>query len=125
MGSESRVEPQCPLCRTNGLLKSEVLADSPGAYLVENLNWPGDYLIIPSEHIESPLELPDTWWRDMRDLIAKIPHPPEYYYNITLNVGKPAGQTIKHLHFWIIPREAGRPSSGKGLATFIKAADQL
>lgn len=44
-------------------------------------------------------------------------------YNISLNIGKLAGQTVKHLHFWVIPRYADTPSTGKGLACLIKDAN--
>jgi diadenosine tetraphosphate (Ap4A) HIT family hydrolase len=41
------------------------------------------------------------------------------HYNLSLNVGEHAGQTVKHLHFWVIPRQPGLPTSGMGLATLV------
>ena len=115
--------PDCPFCRDNNLLKGDVLAESAGGYLIMNQFSPGNYLIIPSEHAESPLELPDTWWHDVKTLLAEIPDLPEHY-NISLNRGQHAGQTVRHLHFWVIPRLPNGPASGKGLATLIDAVNR-
>ena len=75
-------------------------------------------LVIPKEHIESPLELPADWWKSFTELLAQTPDLPESY-NISVNYGKPAGQTKAHLHFWIIGRSDGEPASGIGLARLI------
>lgn len=123
MTAELRSQSQCPFCRSNNLFEGTILAESVHAYLTTNKYSPGNFLIIPKEHIESPLDLPDTWWRDVKELLAKLPELPATY-NISLNLGKEAGQTIKHLHFWIIPRQGDTRSSGKGLAKLIAEADQ-
>ncbi|HEY4161317.1 MAG TPA: HIT domain-containing protein [Candidatus Saccharimonadales bacterium] len=109
---------ECPFCRSNSLLKGPVLAESRGAYLLENIQFPGNYLIIPNSHVESPVDLADTWWQDVKELLQHIsPYPTDY--NLAFNIGQMAGQTVKHLHLWAIPRAAGEPASGKGLLTLI------
>jgi diadenosine tetraphosphate (Ap4A) HIT family hydrolase len=80
------------------------------------------YLIIPAGHYESLLDLPDNWWQDMKSLLGRVPGLAGDY-NLSLNYGKNAGQSLKHLHFWVIPREDGKPSSGKGFARLIAEAD--
>jgi ATP adenylyltransferase len=110
----------CPFCRKNQLLKSPVLAESDGAYLIENLFFPGNYLIVPSDHIESLTDLPDRWWEDVKTLIPYISNDVSDY-NLSFNIGKHAGQTIPHLHLWIIPRTAGEAASGKGMVGLINA----
>ncbi|HSH56282.1 MAG TPA: HIT domain-containing protein [Candidatus Limnocylindrales bacterium] len=112
----------CPFCISNNLLKGEVLARSGGAYLAQTKSSPDNYLIIPIGHVESPLVLSDTWWHEVKELLIQTPHVADNY-NISLNIGAHAGQSIKHLHFWIIPRMAGKPTSGKGLARLIKEVD--
>lgn len=114
----------CPFCRSNGLLRGEVVAETEGAFLLKGEFGHGTYLIIPDGHYENLTELPDDWWMDVKQLLPQIPELPESY-NLTLNFGKPAGQSVKHLHFWIIPRAANRSSSGKGLATFVRDTDSL
>jgi diadenosine tetraphosphate (Ap4A) HIT family hydrolase len=109
----------CPFCRSNGKLSGTVLFASEGAYLIEAQSHPGYYLIIPELHVQSPAKLPDTWWEEMKEVLGHIPGL-KREYNISVNVGKLAGQTVHHLHFWVMPRVAGKPSSGKGLASLIE-----
>ena len=82
----------------------------------------GNYLIIPSYHAESISDLSDNWWKSVKQLIQKVPDLPEDY-NVSFNIGKEAGQTIKHLHLWVIPRSAGEPASGTGLAGLVEAVN--
>lgn len=106
----------CPFCLSNNLFKGEILAKSDGAFLTENVTFPGNYLIIPATHAESPLELPDEWWKDVKELLPQIPGLTADY-NLSFNIGRQAGQTVKHLHLWVIPRTEGQPASGKGFIT--------
>jgi diadenosine tetraphosphate (Ap4A) HIT family hydrolase len=59
------------------------------------------------------------WWADFKEMFDHIEQLPENY-NITLNIGHAAGQTVKHLHFWIVPRSEEGPAAGKGLATLAR-----
>lgn len=118
------VEPLCRLCRSNGLFKGDIIAENDDAFLVESLFGEHNYLIIPSAHIESVLELPDDWWAAMKELIPHTPNLPDNF-NISINIGSEAGQTIKHLHFWIVPRFAGEVASAKGLAGLVDALNQV
>jgi diadenosine tetraphosphate (Ap4A) HIT family hydrolase len=113
--------PNCPFCLENRLLKSDILHETDDGFLILALGNQGNYLIIPKMHVEDPGDLPDNWWADFKQLLAKVPID-RAHYNLSLNVGQHAGQTLKHLHFWVIPRRAGLPTSGKGLATLV--ADQ-
>lgn len=113
----------CPLCLENNLFKGEILATSEQGFLSTNAFMPGNFLIIPKAHIEQLTDLPDTWWSDIKTLLPHIPNLASDY-NLALNYGKASGQSLKHLHFWIIPRKTGMPSSGKGLARFISEADK-
>lgn len=115
-------KPECPFCLTNGLLKGEILAESAGGFMIAASSSPGNYLIVPKIHAEDPAQLPVNWWNEMRELLPQVPELGEHY-NLSLNVGKLAGQSVKHLHFWVVKREGGRGSSGKGLARLIAEAD--
>jgi L-threonylcarbamoyladenylate synthase len=120
------IEPsrkECVFCRSNGRLKGEVFVASEGAYLIEASTAPGTYLIIPDTHVEKLAELPDSWWAEVKELLPRVPGLPENY-NLSINIGAAAGQTLGHLHFWVIPRAGGRPSSGKGLARLVNEADK-
>jgi len=112
----------CPFCRANRLLKNDVLAENEQAFLIRNQPSPQTFLIIPEAHYESLLDLPDGWWGSLKPMLAAVPELlPDY--NLSVNIGKPAGQTLKHLHFWVIPRPEGTPASGKGLAKLVDEAN--
>ncbi len=113
----------CPFCLENKLLKSEILAETDGGFLVPALGSEGNFLIIPKIHTESPADCADDWWHHFKLLFAKLPDIGEHY-NVSFNVGEHAGQTVKHLHFWIIPRRAGLPGSGMGLATLLDSKNK-
>jgi diadenosine tetraphosphate (Ap4A) HIT family hydrolase len=113
----------CLFCLDNGLLVGEVIATSAGAYLIEASSSTGNYLIIPRAHIESLLELPDAWWHEVKALLPQVPDLAESY-NLSINIGKAAGQSMQHLHFWVVPRAEGQPASGKGLAKLVDEFNQ-
>jgi diadenosine tetraphosphate (Ap4A) HIT family hydrolase len=113
-------QPGCPFCRDNQLLKGEVIAETADGYVVEAHQSPGNYLIIPARHVQSLLELPDSWWATVKQLLVQIPTlAPDY--NLSWNIGKLAGQSVAHLHMWVIPRLAEQTTAGKGLATLVNA----
>ncbi len=73
---------------------------------------PGHILIIPSRHVPSYFELTLEEENAMRDLLWKCRDLLEYErlpsgYNIGVNVGKAAGQTVFHVHVHLIPRYDG------------------
>ena len=109
----------CPFCCKNGLLQGKIISTSQHAYLIENSYNPGNYLIIPEEHVTQIHELPETWMNDIKQLLNAIPElTPDN--NITLNIGALAGQTQPHLHFWIVPRTTITAAPGKGLVGLLK-----
>lgn len=106
--------------------KGEVLAETDGAFLVPSIDAPGvAWLIEPKEHLEDVLDLPDNWWRMVKDLLPYIPgfFQDPSVFNISINLGPTAGRQLPHLHFWIIRREDGKPSSGKGLLALMLEVD--
>lgn len=73
---------------------------------------PGHLLVIPRRHFASlfdatPEEMAALWElvRRAKELIDGKYHPDGY--NIGVNVGAAAGQTVMHLHIHVIPRYAG------------------
>ncbi len=101
----------CVFCEYAG--PSEVLMRSDWttlpAYVIEPLNpvVEGHVLVIPEEHVEDwtqpplnaaaeALYLASNWIED---------HPGDY--NIIASKGEAATQTVRHLHFHLIPRRSG------------------
>lgn len=117
----NHAQPDCPFCLANNLLATPILAETAGGFLTTAQSHPGHYLVIPGGHAEAVADLPDDWMRDFKQLVAQVPGLD--HFNISVNVGRRAGQTVKHLHFWIIPRIEGEPASGKGLATLVRHAN--
>lgn len=114
----------CPFCPDNGMVK--IVADEGIAYLVLARDAPveGCYLLVPRSHVIDMQMLPDMWQGAANRLMNSIPWfvPGVTAYNLSLNLGKRAGQTLPHLHFWVIPRNENprSPSIGLGAATLIQ-----
>lgn len=79
----------------------------------------GHVLIIPKRHIESYFELSSHEKRllddelcEMKNLIDSNYTPDGY--NIGINIGRTAGQTIFHLHVHLIPRYVGDIENPQG-----------
>ena len=117
-------KPECPFCLENHLLKGDVVADISDAFMIRAQSNPGCYLIIPKVHAETAEELPDTWWQSVKALIPLVPELPSDY-NLSFNIGTVAGQTVRHLHLWVIPRETGQTASNMGLASLIYKVNQI
>ena len=80
---------------------------------------PGHALIIPKRHVSSFFDLSEEERLDMlklADLVKMILdskfHPGGY--NIGVNVGESAGQSVFHVHMHIIPRYTGDVENPKG-----------
>ena len=80
---------------------------------------PGHTLIVPKRHISSFFEVTreeQTALLDllagMRQLLLKKQSPDAF--NIGINDGSAAGQTIMHLHIHLIPRYAGDTDDPRG-----------
>jgi len=80
---------------------------------------PGHMLIIPKRHISSYFqatpeerEAMDSLLFSTKELLEKEYRPDGY--NIGVNIGEAAGQSIMHLHIHIIPRYKGDMERPKG-----------
>ena len=108
----------CPFCNP---LKEEIV-------LANNLCYarydkfpasPGHLLLIPYRHIPTLFDATDAELatllalvREAKDLLDERFHPDGY--NIGVNVGTAAGQTVMHLHVHVIPRYAGDMEDPRG-----------
>jgi L-threonylcarbamoyladenylate synthase len=112
----------CPFCLDNGKFKGPILYQNEHLFISRPIHDSNAFLVIPKLHVEQLLDLPDTWWKDFKRGLQNFPDVLTDY-NLALNYGEVAGQTVRHLHFWIIPRQTGKASSGKGLATLLSIID--
>ncbi|WP_157280060.1 HIT family protein [Orenia marismortui] len=109
---------ECIFCNTEEL---EIILESQFSFAIFD-KYPvnkGHLLIIPKRHFSSFFELSKEEMNDIYDLINqgkekldKLYSPDGY--NIGVNVGETAGQTIMHLHIHIIPRYKGDIENPRG-----------
>lgn len=117
----------CPFCLANGKMKS-LQAETDLGYLAVPINSPvpGAYLIVPKKHLIDDRNLPDLWQVTRRELLGHVPWIDVWHRNDVTNNGSDAGQTILHLHEWVIPRSGELPMSTAyrlSLATLVGKAN--
>lgn len=111
-------ETNCPFC---SLDNSRVLYES-ASFLIIHDGYPispGHTLIIPKTHIASMFELGPEQFADLHTAIhwAKMDIEREFSpdgYNLGVNDGAVAGQTVPHLHLHLIPRYQGDQPDPRG-----------
>ena len=95
----------CVFCEEKGYLETELLFARFDKFPVS----PGHTLIIPFRHAETWFDLRKEEQLEVIDLIDKVKahldaeHEPDGY-NIGMNCGEVAGQTVPHAHIHVIPR---------------------
>lgn len=116
----------CKISHQQLSAKGQVIAETDDAFLVESADAPSEaWLIEPKTHIEDVIDLPDSWWKSMKELLPKVPGfmADTQRYNISINLGPAAGRKQPHLHFWVIRRDEGQPSTNMGMMSLIKMVD--
>jgi diadenosine tetraphosphate (Ap4A) HIT family hydrolase len=111
------IEPQkCPFCHTDGMLFENGLAYAkPDKFPVN----PGHHLIIPKRHVADFFL---TTGAEKTALLSLLDEAKHYLddvhapagYNVGINVGEVAGQTIPHVHLHLIPRYRGDMENPRG-----------
>ncbi len=79
----------------------------------------GHFLVIPYRHFPDYFDIRDEEREELWSLVArgKVITDEKYHpdgYNIGINVGQCAGQSIPHLHIHVIPRYEGDVENPKG-----------
>ncbi|MCB5186144.1 HIT family protein [Methylobacillus gramineus] len=99
----------CPFCTPEKILFSNqhAYARYDGFPVSE-----GHILIIPFRHVENYFDLTQEEQQDILSLLNQAKaHLDRTFepdgYNVGINVGQPAGQTIMHVHCHLIPRYIG------------------
>jgi diadenosine tetraphosphate (Ap4A) HIT family hydrolase len=108
----------CPFCT----LPPERIIDFNDLALVIRDGYPispGHTLVIPKRHIGSWFEITQAEQQALLDLLAKakVVLETEFKpdgYNIGINDGPTAGQTVPHLHMHLIPRYKGDQEDPRG-----------
>jgi histidine triad (HIT) family protein len=102
----------CTFCRiAAGELPAAVVLETPGvvAFLdIAPVHY-GHTLIIPREHYQNLLDLPDGLWLEMGQVSRRVAAALQKTlyargFNLGMNNGDAAGQVVFHAHLHVIPR---------------------
>lgn len=102
----------CPFCEIiAGRAPAKFLADGISSIAIEPLNpvTPGHFIVIPRNHVTDAYDNPSVTAQAMHDASqwAKMFswRDPRYEsVNLITSVGKPATQSVFHLHIHVVPR---------------------
>jgi len=109
----------CPFCN---LEDDQVLLSNSTAVVIRD-GFPvteGHSLVIPRRHIESLFDLTEEEFQDLGELSSDVRRrlldsdDTIEGFNIGVNDGTVAGQTVPHCHVHIIPRRAGDVANPRG-----------
>ncbi len=79
----------------------------------------GHALILPKRHVERFEDMTGAESREMFEMVddvmrsIRLEHNPDGF-NLGMNLGEAAGQTVKHVHFHVIPRYKGDVEDPRG-----------
>ncbi len=111
-------QPACPFCnldKSRVILANDHAVAFPDGFPVT----PGHSLIVPKRHIDSFFDATREEQTALLDLLAgmrqhlQAERSPDGF-NIGINDGAAAGQTVMHLHIHLIPRYAGDTDDPRG-----------
>lgn len=103
----------CPFCNINNA-KDDIVWESKYSIAILD-RYPvsaGHTLVIPKRHIKSYFDLTQDEVTDLWSMVNDVKEALNYMYepdgyNIGINIGEAAGQTIPHCHIHVIPRYKG------------------
>ena len=113
------MDNNCPFCKAES--ERDIIASSTlsVAFYDGFPVSPGHALIIPKRHVSSFFDLSQEERQDLFNLADSVKRIVEerYHpdgYNIGVNVGEAAGQSIFHVHMHLIPRYQGDVPNPRG-----------
>ena len=106
----------CPFCdETNYESEGDLTFTKTDSYPVSK----GHTLVIPKRHISSYFGCTDNERLELWSLVEQVKTELEDTFapdgfNIGINVGEAAGQTVPHMHIHVIPRYSGDMDDPRG-----------
>jgi ATP adenylyltransferase len=112
-------EPECPFCSR---VELTVLFEDRLAFVIEDRNpvSRGHVLVIPKRHTTEYFDLGTAELRACQQLLTEArkllleKHPEVAGFNVGVNSGAVAGQTVMHCHIHLIPRREGDTPNPRG-----------
>lgn len=109
----------CPFCSriaaSQFIVENQLALALPDAYPVS----PGHTLIVPRRHVRDFFDLTAEEQAAVWTLVAPVreylekAHSPDGF-NLGVNIGEAAGQTVAHAHLHVIPRYTGDVADPRG-----------
>ena len=113
------MDNNCPFCKVESVREIIASTSLSIAFFDGFPVSPGHTLIIPRRHVASFFDLTKDEQQDMLKLADSVKrivdekyHPDGY--NVGVNVGEAAGQSVFHVHMHLIPRYKGDVSNPRG-----------
>ncbi len=111
--------PDCPFCNMAG---ESIVTTHGSVFAIEDSTPVSPYhmLIIPFRHCKTYFEMKEDELRDARELIDQLRReilkkdPLVSGFNIGINCGEVAGQTVFHTHIHLIPRRKNDTPEPRG-----------
>jgi diadenosine tetraphosphate (Ap4A) HIT family hydrolase len=110
-----------PVCTYCTLSESRIIDQSPLTLVFRDVFpvSPGHTLIIPKRHVESYFDLTDQEREDMTFMMMRAKNALKtelspHAFNIGINEGFAAGQTVTHINMHLIPRFKGDVPEPRG-----------
>jgi histidine triad (HIT) family protein len=105
-------EPSCPFCKiVRGEIPSAKILETDDALAILDINPVnlGHVLLIPKTHHANLIELPESLAAHVGSLLPRLCKAVQAAtgadgFNVIVNNGRAAGQTVDHGHWHIIPR---------------------
>lgn len=114
------MDPSCPFCDPEIL--SRAVAENGTVFAIEDKNpvSPGHMLVIPRRHTPDYFSMTPQEKKDAEGLVRRLRNsiqesdPSVAGFNLGVNCGEAAGQTILHAHIHLIPRRKGDTPNPRG-----------
>jgi diadenosine tetraphosphate (Ap4A) HIT family hydrolase len=112
--------PDCLFCKWVAEGKAVETNNTMAAFYDGYPVTPGHLLIVPKRHVADGLALTREEIHDSEALIRRLADrirkedPAVTGFNIGINIGESAGQTVMHAHIHLIPRRDGDTDDPKG-----------
>jgi diadenosine tetraphosphate (Ap4A) HIT family hydrolase len=117
------MDQACPFChleKSRITLENDCAVAFPDAFPVAE----GHMLVVPKRHVASLFDLPDEEQAAIWKLVAQMRGKLVFDlqpdgFNIGVNDGSAAGQTVMHAHVHVIPRRRGDVADPRGVIRWI------
>jgi len=107
--------PECPFCRRIAEGNYDRSGEHSVSFLDAHPVSQGHTLVVPRRHVSSVFDLSATEYSDLWNLVRTVKQAIKADgFNLGVNDGPVAGQTVEHAHVHLIPRRKGDAADPRG-----------